>query len=77
MPSTEKWMQIEIIILSKARERQIPYDFTYMWTLKYGKNKPIYKQKWTHRHRDLKMPRKGKGQKRTGSLGLVNANYYV
>ena len=52
MPSTEKWMQIEIIILSKARERQIPYDFTYMWTLKYGKNKPIYKQKWTHRHRE-------------------------
>ena len=24
------------------RERQIPYDNTYMWNLNYGKNKPIY-----------------------------------
>ena len=29
------WMQLEIIILSKSeRERQIPYDITYMWNLK-------------------------------------------
>ena len=25
------------------RERQMPYDITYMWNLKYGKNEPIYK----------------------------------
>ena len=25
------------------RERQIPYDTTYMWNLKYGTNEPIYK----------------------------------
>ena len=25
------------------RERQIPYDITYMWNLKYGTNEPIYK----------------------------------
>ena len=24
-------------------KRQIPYDVTYMWNLKYGKNEPIYK----------------------------------
>ena len=24
------------------RERQIPYDITYMWTLKYGANESIY-----------------------------------
>ena len=24
------------------RERQIPYDITYMWNLKYGTNEPIY-----------------------------------
>ena len=24
------------------RERQIPYDITYMWNLKYDKNKPNY-----------------------------------
>ena len=25
------------------RERQIPYDITYMWNLKYGPNEPVYK----------------------------------
>ena len=29
-------------------ERQIPYDITYMWNLKYGTNEPTYKQ--IHRH---------------------------
>ena len=24
------------------RERQIPYDITYMWNLKYGTNETIY-----------------------------------
>ena len=24
------------------RERQIPYDFTYMWNLKYDRNELIY-----------------------------------
>ena len=24
------------------RERQIPYDITYMWNLKYDTNEPIY-----------------------------------
>ena len=37
-------IQLAIIILSKSeRERQIPYDITYMWNLKYGTNEPIYK----------------------------------
>ena len=30
--------QLGIIILSGVRERQIPYDFASMWTLKYGTN---------------------------------------
>ena len=25
------------------REKQIPYDITYMWNLNYGTNEPIYK----------------------------------
>ena len=25
------------------RDRQIPYDITYMWNLKYNTNEPIYK----------------------------------
>ena len=33
------WMQLEIIILSMSeRERQIPYNITYMWNLKSDTN---------------------------------------
>ena len=33
------WMQLEITVLSMSeRERQISYDITYMWTLKYFTN---------------------------------------
>ena len=33
------------------RERQIAYDITYMWNLKYDKRNLFMKQKNTHRHR--------------------------
>ena len=45
MPFAATWMDLEIIIPSEVkseRERQIPYDITYMWNLKYGTNEPIY-----------------------------------
>ena len=32
------------------RERQISYDITYMWNLKYDKNELIYKTETDHRH---------------------------
>ena len=35
------WMDLEIIILSEVkleRERQIPYDITYMWNLNSDTN---------------------------------------
>ena len=36
-------MDLEIITLVKSeRERQIPYDITYMWNLKYDTNELIY-----------------------------------
>ena len=39
MSSAASWMQLQIIILSKSeRERQIPYDITYIWNAKYGTN---------------------------------------
>ena len=44
MPFSAIWMDLEIIILSKVgKERQIPYDITYMWNLKYDTNELIYK----------------------------------
>ena len=36
------WMDLGMIVLSEVRERQIPYDITYMWNLKYATNEPIY-----------------------------------
>ena len=54
------WMHLEITILSEVKsERQIPYDITYMWNLKYGTNGD------------------GGGVGWTGSLGLVDANYFI
>ena len=36
--------------LSKTeKERQIPYDITYMWNIKYDTNDLSMKQKQTHR----------------------------
>ena len=44
MPFAAKWMQLEILLLSKSeRERLIPYDITYMQKLKCGKNNPTTK----------------------------------
>ena len=34
MPFAATWMDLEIIILSEVRERQISYDIPYMWNLK-------------------------------------------
>ena len=43
-PLVATWMDLETIRVSRAkseRERQIPYDGTYMWTLKQDTNKQI------------------------------------
>ena len=61
-----KWSQSE-------RERQIPYDITYMWDLKSDTNEltcEIETDSW--------LPRRGGwGEGWTGNLGLVDANYYI
>ena len=39
-------MDLEMTILDEVksdRERQIPYDITYVWNLKYDTNELIYK----------------------------------
>ena len=41
MPFAAPWMDLQIIILSQT-ERQISYDITYMFDLKYDINKLIY-----------------------------------
>ena len=55
-------------------------NITYMWNLNCGTNEPTLKQKQTHRRRDQTCGcqvggEEGAGQ--TGSLGLVDASYYI
>ena len=46
MPFAATWMDLEMIILSEVRERQMPYDITYMWNLKKNdSNEHMYKTK--------------------------------
>ena len=40
MPFAATWMDLEMIILSEVR--QISYDITYRWNLKYDTNEPTY-----------------------------------
>ena len=44
------------------RERQIPYDITYMQNLKYDTNELSTKQKQTHRHREQICGCQGEGR---------------
>ena len=73
MPFAATWMEREILLLSEVkseRERQIPYDTTYMRNLKCGTDAAIYRtetdsQTW---RTDLWLPR-GRGKEWDG-LGV-------
>ena len=71
-PFRAKRMDLEIIILTEEseRERQIPYDATYIWDLKSDANELIYK---TETYSQTPENRLEEGW--TGSLGLADANY--
>ena len=38
MPFEATWMELETLILSEERKRQIPYDITYIWHLIFSTN---------------------------------------
>jgi len=62
------WMELEIIILSKSeRERQILYDITYMWNLKYATNELIYETETDTENKLMVAKGKGVGE---GGLGF-------
>ena len=67
--------------MSKSdRERQIPYNITYIWNLEYDTMNLSMKQKQTHKHREQTCGCQGGGwmaEGWTGSLGLADANYYI
>ena len=62
----------QTLILSEVnqKERQIPYDITYMWNQKYSTNETETDSKLLPRGR-------GEGIGWTGSLGLVDVNYLM
>ena len=43
MPFAATWMDLDIITVSEGNQRQISYDITYMWNLKYDTNELICK----------------------------------
>ena len=57
----------------------IAYDITYMQNLKYDANEPIYKTEIDSQTEIRLVVAKGeeKGEGWIGSLGLVDANYYI
>ena len=65
---------------SKSEKERQTYDITYMWNLKYD-TKWTYLRKrnrFTDNRTDLWLPRgRGVGEWRIGSLGLVDAKYYI
>ena len=52
------------------RERQIPYDFTYIWNLIYSTNEPFHRKE-NHRHGEQTCGCQG-GEGRTRNLGLID-----
>ena len=73
MPFAVTWMDPEIIILREVRKRQMLYDITYTWTLKYATNEPIKETKTDspmNRCVGAKGWRVGEGW--IGSLGLAD-----
>ena len=70
------WMQPEMIILSEAdRERRIPYDTAYMWSLKHDTSKCICKtEPDSQRHKNRLVVTKWGREGRRGRLGLADAS---
>ena len=77
MPFTATWMDLEIIIVSEVRERQVSYDITYMesklykWTYLKNKNRIIDIENKHGYHSGDERGRKIR------SLGLTYTHYYI
>ena len=74
-------MDLGIIILSKSkseRERQMPYDITYMWNLKYDTKQYIFETETDFTDRESRlMVAKGVGEGWIESLGLADVSSYI
>ena len=84
MPFAATWMDLAIIILSEVsqkKKRQIPYNITYMWNLKYDTNELIYEKETdaqTQKANLMVIKRlRGWGEREIRSLGLSDTHYYM
>jgi len=64
-PICSNWMELETLILSKVRERQIPYCITYIWNVIHGMDME---------NRLVVAKGEGEGVGWLGSLGLIHEN---
>ena len=67
-------MQLEILILSEVNQKDKDkyHTISYMWNLKYGTNDLLSKKQTCGWPRGM-----GEAVGWTGSLGLVDVNYYI
>ena len=70
--SHTKWSKSE-------RERQIPYDITYIWNLIYGTNEPIFRIETdsTDMESRLVVALVGGRNEMDREFGLLEENYYI
>ena len=60
------------------RERQMHYNVTYMWNLKYGTNEPSQETETNSQTQRTDLVAKvAGGEEGTGSSGLADANSYL
>ena len=63
--------------MKSVGKRKTPYDIAYMWSLKHGTNDLFTKQKQIMDMEDRLEFAGRQGVGWIGSVGLVDANYYI
>ena len=56
--------------MKSKREKQVPYDITYMWNLKYDTNEPIYEAETDSQTENRLVITKGEGRRGREGLGV-------
>ena len=78
MPFSATCMQLEILILSEVRKRKTNTIYHLYVESNMWQNEPIYRTETGSGHEEQTCGCQGEERMRqTGSLGLVDANYYI